>query len=284
QKIISMSNANPDMIGLVDDYAEVFSPDNENNKEVLFDIQFTEGTQGEGNFMQVALSPGPEGSPGAGWGSLTPTDQIANAFDMIDGLPITESPMFNPDEPYANRDSRMFANLLVPGVSIWKGVTYEASLSGFSPFFAVRKWVDEDATIGEAGCSCNETNFILYRYADILLMYAEAINETAGPTADAYDAINQVRARAGMPEVAAGLSQDEFRDVIMRERHVEFPWEGTRYFDLIRWGTAKDIIPTVTLFGESRDQRVFTEPKHNLFPIPQKEIDLNPNLTQNPGY
>jgi hypothetical protein len=284
KKLMDMSAANPDLIGLVENYADVFSPDNENNKEVLFDIQYTEGTQGEGNFAQVALAPGPEGSPGAGWGSLTPTDQLANSFYMLDGLPITESPMYNAAEPFANRDPRMYANLLVPGISMWRGKVYDESLSGFSPYFAVRKWVDEDATIGEAGCSCNETNFILYRYGDILLMFAEAINETTGPTAEVYNAINQIRLRAGMPEVPAGLSQDQMRETIMHERHVEFPWEGTRYFDLIRWGTAKDIIPTVTLFGESRDTRVFESPKHNLFPIPQKEIDLNPNLTQNPGY
>lgn len=284
KKIIDMSNANPDLIGLVDNYDDVFSPDNENNKEVLFDIQYTEGTQGEGNFMQVALSPGPEGAPGRGWGSITPTDQLANAFHMTDGLSIDESPLYDPANPYANRDPRLFGNLFVPGVSEFRGETYDASLSGFSPFYAIKKWVDLDATIGEAGCSCNETNLILFRYADILLYYAEAINETNGPTAEVYNSINQVRARAGMPDVPPGLSQAEMRDVIRHERHVEFPWEGTRYFDLIRWNMAAEMIPNVTLFGEPIDARVFQAPKHNLFPVPQKEIDLNPNLTQNPGY
>ncbi len=284
KKLIDMSRANPDAIGLVDNYESVFSADNENNKEVLFDIQFTEGTQGEGNFMQVGLAPGPEGAPGNGWGSYTPTDQLANSFYMTDGLPIDESPLYNPDEPYANRDARMAANLFIPGVSEWRGNVYDASLSGFSPFFAIRKWVDLDATLGEDGCSCNETNFILYRYGDILMSYAEALNETSGPSAEVYDAINQIRTRAGMPEVAAGLSQAEMRDVIRHERQVEFAWEGTRRDDLIRWNVAADIIPTVTLFGESLDSRVFVAPKHNLWPVPQKEIDQNPNLTQNPGW
>ena len=284
RKLVALSEANPTLIGLEGNYEDVFSPTNENNKEVLFDIQFKGGTQGEGNFMQVALSPGPEGTPGNGWGSLTPTDQIANAFYMNDGLPITQSPLYDPNNPYINRDPRMYANLLIPEVSTWKGVTYKASLSGFSPFFAVRKWVDPNATIGENGCSCNETNFILYRYGDVLMMLAEAVNETDGPTAEVYKSINAIRARAKMPDVPAGLSKDAMREVIRHERHVEFAWEGTRYFDLIRWGIAKDVITKVTLFGESRDQRQFIEPKHNLFPIPQKEIDLNPNLTQNPGY
>ncbi len=290
RKIMAMSDANPDVIGLINtgnpesDYLSVFLPTNENNKEVLFDIQYVNGTQGEGNFMQVALAPGPEGGAGNGWGSITPTDQLADAFYMLDGLPIAESPMYDPDNPYLNRDPRLGSNLFLPGITPWKGGIYDESLGGFSNWFAIRKWVDPAATIGEAGCSCNETNLILFRYADILMYFAEAVNETAGPTQEVYDAINQIRQRAGMPDVTAGLSQDEMREVIRHERHVEFPWEGTRYFDLIRWGIAKDVIPTVTLFGESLDARVFIEPKHNLWPIPQKEIDLNPNLSQNPGY
>jgi hypothetical protein len=284
KKIMQLSEANPDIIALEGDYLEVFSPDNENNEEVLFDIQYKEGTQGEGNFMQVALAPGPEGAPGNGWGSITPTDQLANSFYMTDGMSIDESPLFDPDNPYQNRDERMFGNLFVPGVSTWRGQEYTASLSGFSPFFAVRKWVDTDALIGEGGCSCNETNVILMRYADILMMFAEATNELEGPTQEVYDAVNQVRARANMPPFREGMSQAEMREEIKHERHVEFPWEGTRYFDLIRWGDAEEVIPTVTLFGESLDDRVFNDPKHDLWPIPQKEIDLNPKMTQNPGY
>ena len=284
RKAMAIAESNPELLGLEEVYGDVFDPNNENNQEVMFDIQFTEGTQGEGNFMQVALAPGPEGAPGNGWGSITPLDGLANSFYMTDGLSIDESPLFDPDNPYANRDSRMFDNLFVPGVSTWRGEIYDESLSGFSPFFAVRKWVDPDALIGEDGCSCNETNLIIVRYADMLMYFAEAVNETDGPTDEVYGAINQIRARAGMPDVDPGLSQDEMREVIRHERQVEFAWEGTRYFDLIRWGIAKDVIPQATLFGESRDSRVFQEPKHNLWPIPQKEIDLNPNLTQNPGY
>ncbi|MEL6844664.1 MAG: RagB/SusD family nutrient uptake outer membrane protein, partial [Bacteroidota bacterium] len=92
------------------------------------------------------------------------------------------------------------------------------------------------------------------------------------------------RTRAGMPELAAGLSQEDMRQAIRQERHVEFAFEGLHYYDLIRWGEAATRIPQATLFGESRDDRVFTTGKHELWPIPQKEIDLNPGLTQNPGY
>lgn len=284
KKIIQLSEENPSIIGLEDVYEQVFHPGNENNKEILFDIQYTEGTQGEGNFIQVMLAPGPEGNPGSGWGSITPLDGLANAFQMTDGLSIADSPLYDENDPYENRDSRMMANLFIPGKSTWRGEVYDESLSGFSPFFAIRKWVDLDATIGEDGCACNETNMILYRYADILLMFAEATNELSGPEPEVYDAVNAVRMRAGMPALESGMSQAQMRLAIQQERHVEFPWEGTRYFDLRRWDMAKDMIPQATLFGESRDARVFDPSKHNLWPIPQKEIDLNPNLTQNPGY
>lgn len=285
KKLMDLAAANPGVIGLEDDYASIFDPNNENNKEVLFDIQYTEGTQGEGNFLQVMLAPGPEGAPGRGWGSITPLDGLANAFQMQgDGLSIEDSPLFDPDNPYVGRDPRMEANLFIPGISTWRGEPYDASLSGFSPFFAIKKWVDLDATIGEDACACNETNMILYRYGDVVMMFAEATNEVSGPTQEVYDAINSIRSRAGMPDIPPGLSQDAMREAIRHERQVEFPWEGTRYFDLLRWGIAQDVIPQTTLFGESRDDRVFDPTKHNLWPIPQKEIDINPNLTQNPGY
>jgi len=280
QQVIEISEANPDIVGLVDDYASVFSPDNENTKEVIFDIQYTEGTQGEGNFLQVFYAPGPEGNPGNGWGSLTPLEGLINSFYTTDGLPIDESPLYDPENPHLNRDPRMEANLFIPGVSEWKGGTYDESLGGFSQTgYAVKKWVDDDAIIGQDGCSCNETNLILHRYADILLTFAEATNEISGPTAEVYDAVNQVRARVGMPPFPEGLSQDEMREEIRHERHVEFPWEGIRYYDLLRWRTAEKVIPGVEI-----EERVFDPAKHYLWPIPQSEIDLNPDLVQNPGY
>jgi len=283
KKLIDLSASNPDLIGLVDDYESVFSSESENLKEVLFDIQFVEGTAGEGNALQVMIAPGPEGNPGSGWGSITPLDGLVDSYYMIDGLPTDQSPLFDPANPYLNRDPRMLINLFVPGISEWKGGIYNENLGGFSPYFAVRKWVDLDAEIGQDGCNCNETNFILYRYGDVVMMYAEAENEVSGPSANVYDAINSIRVRAGMPVVTPGLDQDQMRDVIRHERQVEFAWEGTRYFDLVRWGTASTVIPQATLFGQSMDSRVF-ESYMNLFPIPQSEIDQNPNLLQNPGY
>ncbi|MET3878110.1 RagB/SusD family nutrient uptake outer membrane protein [Chitinophaga sp. OAE865] len=124
-------------------------------------------------------------------------------------------------------------------------------------------------------------NFMILRYADVLLIYAEAINEINGPTADAYDAINQVRTRArngnlsANPQNLAGLSQAQFRDAVLEERGWELCFEGHRRWDLLRTGK---YINTLRSAGIPVSQ------KNLLYPIPQHQIDVNEALTQNPGY
>ena len=125
----------------------------------------------------------------------------------------------------------------------------------------------------------SSVDFVLLRYADVLLMYAEAQNEASGPDASVYDAVNKVRARAGVADFTPGMTQAEMRDEIRHERRIEFVMEGTRYFDLLRWRTAEMVIPSNTLANY-----VFDPSKNYLWPIPQTAIDVNPGITQNPGY
>ncbi|MGB6152973.1 MAG: RagB/SusD family nutrient uptake outer membrane protein, partial [Pricia sp.] len=116
-----------------------------------------------------------------------------------------------------------------------------------------------------------DPNVPMLRYADVLLMHAEAINET-GSTADAIPFLNQVRERAGLAPTTAS-SQAEVRQAIRDERMVEFAFEGLRYHDLVRWGEALNEIEELT------------DPDKIIWPIIAREIDLNPNLLpQNPGY
>jgi len=119
------------------------------------------------------------------------------------------------------------------------------------------------------------------RYAEILLIYAEALNESTGsPSLQAYNAINEVRSRAGFTSHLSGLSQQEFRNAILRERRIELNFEGHRWFDLVR---IELLITAVT--NESSSARNPTiDNKHLLFPIPQREMDINQALEQNPGY
>ena len=124
-------------------------------------------------------------------------------------------------------------------------------------------------------------NFPVLRYSDILLLYAETLNEiNGGPTADAYAAINKVRARAyaGPKDLQTTLSQSEFRDAVLLERRKEFVQEANRWFDLVRTGTLVEALKQIPAKASNVSE------KNYLYPIPQVEIDLNPLLTQNPGW
>jgi hypothetical protein len=116
-------------------------------------------------------------------------------------------------------------------------------------------------------------------------MYAEAQNEATGPDASVYAAINQVRARPGvnMPPVDQSIynTQDLVRNYIRHEREVEFPMEGTRYFDLKRWHIADTLLPTIV---DASGVHLVFEQRQYLWPFPQTELDVNKNLVQNPGY
>lgn len=123
-------------------------------------------------------------------------------------------------------------------------------------------------------------NYPILRYADVLLMYAEAQNElNGGPTTGAYTAINQVRTRANVTNLTAGLSQSDFRDSLFLERRKEFIQEGHRWFDLVRQGGTVLVDALHKIPAKSA-----ASSKNTLFPIPLVEIQLNPKLTQNPGY
>jgi starch-binding outer membrane protein, SusD/RagB family len=120
-------------------------------------------------------------------------------------------------------------------------------------------------------------NFRVIRYADVLLMQAEALNEQ-GNTAGAYPLVNQVRARVNLPVLPAGLAQAQMRDAILRERMLELGLEGQRLFDLARHGQLTGALvsrdPEFGTFAAGRE----------LLPIPQTELNLNPNVKQNAGY
>jgi len=174
------------------------------------------------------------------------------------------------------------------------------------PFFNFLKFVDQStgfvtALQGNQGAN-GKMNFPVIRYSEVLLLYAEALNElNGGPTADAYAAINNVRARAygsytaggqygdHSYDLAAGLSQAAFRDTVFTERRKEFLQEAQRWFDLVRrtdLGAGQYYLNAV--HGMYGNPKAAATLKDTLFPIPQTEIDLyggrNPNFKQNPGW
>ena len=128
-----------------------------------------------------------------------------------------------------------------------------------------------------------DSDYPILRYADVLLMYAEAVNEQGGPTPLALERLNKVRRRAfgealdtsSEVDYPSGMSQAEFREALHRERRLEFGVEAHRRFDLVRWGRLQDVLGDIGI--EVTDHRI-------LYPIPQREMDTNPSLEQNPGY
>jgi len=156
---------------------------------------------------------------------------------------------------------------------------------------------DEDDYDFPPSGNSSGTNYPLFRFAEVLLIYAEAVNEQGGPTTDAIEAFNRVRRRAGLSEWPNvndlngnpyPNNQEGFRMAIRQERRWELCYEGKRLFDLRRWGNlvetfqARTTAPDVTPQDIIRAQNI--ELKHNLYPIPFGEIQKNHNLTQNPGF
>ena len=190
------------------------------------------------------------------------------------------------------------------------GIQWQVSATGNigGVGYVWRKYVDSTQYSWET-----KTGYILMRYADILLMYAEAKTELGEVDATVTKAINDVRARAGQPAIAT-TSQAELRQLIRRERVAEFAGEGLRLFDLRRWGiyekansfavvgaSLDPAMPAATPMFDNDDVPNYTSSvaqrirfrnqtrnnknvKYRLWPIPQSEIDMNPNLKQNPGW
>jgi len=219
-------------------------------------------------------------------GVVNPRPELVNDYECTDGLPITTSPLYNPASWLQNRDPRLaltikkFEETAVN--SAGKIVTFAyngLSASGYNPV----KYGNWDCLPIDYSTQ-SEQDWILIRYADVLLMYAEAKNEASGPDASVYAAINQIRARVGinMPPIPNGLTQDQLRQRIRHERRIELALEGLRWSDVKRWKTAETYIPT--LIDQGGVHRAFDPSKNYLMPIPQSEMDINPNLVQNPGY
>ena len=150
--------------------------------------------------------------------------------------------------------------------------------------------------------SSNDRVLILMRLAQVYLNYVEALNESQPGHADILKYLNKIRGRAGVPQYGTGAdalpipaTQEAMRQAIRAERRVELMFEYTRYFDVRRWNVAKEklnkAIYGMNIMGDGADfykrtkieDRVF-ENRQNFFPIPQREIDINKQLVQNPGY
>ena len=220
-------------------------------------------------------------------GVVNPRQELVDEYEFTDGTPFsTSNPLYDANDWKKNRDPRMaltvkkFSEKVINSAGREVDPAYNGqSSSGYNPV----KYGNWDALPCDYSTK-SEQDWILLRYADVLLLYAEATNEASGPNQSVYDAVNAVRARPGvnMPALPAGLGKDEMRAQIRHERRVELGLEGLRWADIKRWKTAETYIPTLVDLGGTR--RSFDKNKHYLMPIPQNEMDINPQLEQNPNY
>jgi hypothetical protein len=250
------------MYSLIPDYNQLFSASNENNSETVFDVQYS-GLEGgsygcyiclEGNaavgFQGIRQYNGPVYGDGNSYN--LPTQELYDAFSSLDlrrGATILDIDAFIATQPNPS------------------SISYAIGAGGHSGYYN-NKYIKRQ---GEIGLPDNDltspVNYRVIRYADVLLMAAEA-HYQSGNTATAQSLVTQVRLRVGVQPIPVNSL-----DVIYRERRYELSGEGHRFFDLVRTGKAADFI------------NGFVAGKHEVFPIPQVEIDLaGGNWPQNNGY
>ncbi|MDP9042598.1 MAG: RagB/SusD family nutrient uptake outer membrane protein, partial [Bacteroidota bacterium] len=213
--------------------------------------------------------------------TITPIQNYVDLFECTDGLPITQSPLYDPQNQFKNRDPRM--KFTLSDSALWNSYAAGKGETGESwpGKYSCEKYVNW-ANAPYSWATKSDLDYVIFRYAQVLLIYAESQNEAVGPDQSVYASINAVRARVGMPNLPAGLDQAGMRVRIRKERAVELGMEGLRYWDIKRWKTAETVIPTIVDPGGFR--RAFNPNKNYLFPFAQSERDVNPNLVQNPGY
>ena len=310
---------------LLPNYGSLFGYQGENSKESVLEVQYSR-VNSRTHATPIALL----SRMGAGYSNKVPSQSLVDSYYCTDGLPINISPLYNGADPFKNRDPRLAATVVTPG-SIFAGYQFETHPDSlkcwdYNVTPAVRR-NNQDATNPYATFSgyCwrkytaeskeyikeTEMNIMLVRYAEVLLMYAEAKNELGQMDQGAYDAFNLVRKRVSMP-VVENKSQTEMRKLIRQERKVELAMEGLRFFDIRRWKLVEKVmvgslygrplkdykatyVPTFDEDGTPHydayadklrnfDQRAFNPVRDYAWPVPQKELDINSNLQQNPGY
>ncbi|WP_370479263.1 RagB/SusD family nutrient uptake outer membrane protein [Tamlana flava] len=293
---------------LYPDYRTLFLT--KNNNEVIFAKKFQYpdkhhqsgggGTQGAG-WDVYNSPPSYRGPSDGGWGGNLPTQNFVGSYDMIDGQPQSESPLYDPQDPWANLDPRFEATVVHDG-AMFRGKQVELFEGGTEAEFNTtgyftRKFHNEELLALYSQAS--DQDWIFIRFAEVLLNYAEAQNEAVGPDMTVYDAINRIRSRQSvdMPDLPMGLSQNQMREKIRNERRIELAFEEHRFFDIRRWGIAENLLNgqlqgmeiikngdgSFTYNVVDFEERKFPS-KLYVLPIPQDEIDKNPEAKQINGW
>jgi hypothetical protein len=304
--------------GIYHSYVDMFRQPFANNEEIILSVNYKSNDNPIQFVRNITIN-----SLG-GYCSEVPTQSLVDAYETTDGKTIDEAgSIYDPLQPYKNRDPRLAATVFYPGSryssSLGYGLYYDPLSSNpqtvdhwgnnnCSPSaYGLRKYTpviaDFPSDLNNSGL-----DIPLIRYAEIKLMDAEAKIESNEIDQSVYDDINAVRSRpdVNMPAVdqAKYNTQASLRELIRRERRVELAMEGLRWFDIQRWQIGQEVMTgqvtgslegsvdqatgVVTLIPDQRIKvgtpRVFDPAKNYVWPIPQTEIDLNKNLVQNPSY
>lgn len=291
-------------------YEALFLPENEYNSEVILDMGYTLNLRTWGEFYDAIPI-----SVGGRINAFAPTQELVDDYIMKNGKAIHEAGSgYDEANPYVNRDPRFASTIVYHGYQ-WKkgngatstiyikpGSSKEAGASNLDEYagpgqnstgtgYYLRKYFDPTAPAGiQAGL-----NIILMRYADILLMYAEAKNEQGQMNQEIWNkTIRPLRQRAGFTDNSAlEYPGSDLRNIIRRERRSELALEGLRLFDIRRWNTIETVMngnPHGAKFAANNTQNIvldtrrFNKERDYLFAVPQSQRDINPNLSQNTGY
>ncbi|MCC3156671.1 RagB/SusD family nutrient uptake outer membrane protein [Hymenobacter sp. 15J16-1T3B] len=245
-------------------YANIFATNNELNNEIIFAARYTKGTLGLGSAFTTWFMPAYSTAQSTALLGAAFTGQQFNTVDPDLIAAFTAS---------GSTDVRAATSYVLPAGA--------ATTLGYY----TKKYIDTPTSATDA-----ENDWIVLRHADVLLMYAEAVNEQSGPTAPALTAINQVIRRSrNLPvntanatvDLPASISKEALRSRIELERRLELSFEGHRWFDLVRTDRA---IPVMNAFFARNNSSIRIDQNDLLFPIPVQEIQTNPILSQNPGY
>ena len=266
---------------LVPNYQDNFLETTNNNAESIWELQYQStptgnwGTSGTANPLR-----------GQAWeADVAPVGYTSQGTTTVNQWVFD---LFMEQKTKDNKiDPRAYAtiNWDYPGAKVYQD-DFQKALNGANRNkIWIRKYLNYERTSsltpGSWGYANNNRRMI--RLADVLLMYAEAVNEAGRADTDAYGAINRVRARANMPDITPALGQDAFRTAVRRERALELSLEGDRVFDLLRWGTMADVFAAHPEY-RSNSGGIFIKGKHEYLPIPQNDISANPKIKQNNGY
>jgi hypothetical protein len=258
------------------DYLELFQPAGETSDEIIFVMPFKDG-------FATTQFPRAQGSRNRNaYSTVVPTQSMIDSYEATDGLPIDESVVYDPSQPFANRDPRLHASIVLPQTE-WAGLIFESHIDsltyrnadgtegggnrdsrtvswpGAFCGYMWKKYTNEEAQM--INQTFSEQDFILMRLGEMYLIYAEAKIELNDIDQSVLDAFNIVRARAygvdindlGSYPAITSTDQAELRKVLRRERKVELANEGLRLFDIRRWKIAEKVMP-VTIYGRILDE------------------------------